>query len=357
MRTRCTDHRAPQALAATLAADRRRLLAATCHRLALPARARLPPAVESQFEKELRRRGLDSASIGDEADTAAATTPRTPLEQQQGGQQQQRRPRPPPSFARDNSDEVPPQLERSRALNSEGLEVGGARRWAAAVGGLGGGVLRRHVSPLSSRPSAMLQCKPPCGSFPPQGLPARAAELLKLGLTFFLAFAPFILVVALAFGGIYFGACVCFAASGARDLRVALASSRAACAALCTVSRQTCCCLYSQAAAGGAPAGPPAWCRRAAPVPSLPCRSLWRRLCARRQPLVRPAAIHRPRHAAGRAHGRPNDPAGPPVKELQPDGALQRVASAPPGCDRAAAAAGRLACPCACPLSSPVLSS
>ncbi|PSC76466.1 conserved oligomeric Golgi complex subunit 5 [Micractinium conductrix] len=114
--------------------------------------------MESQFEKELRRRGLDSASIGDEADTAAATTPRTPLEQQQGGQQQQRRPRPPPSFARDNSDEVPPQLERSRALNSEGLE----------------------------------------------GLPARAAELLKLGLTFFLAFAPFILVVALAFGGIYF---------------------------------------------------------------------------------------------------------------------------------------------------------
>ena len=36
-----------------------------------------------------------------------------------------------------------------------------------------------------------------------QGFLPRATELLKLGLSFFLAFGPFILVVSLAFGGIY----------------------------------------------------------------------------------------------------------------------------------------------------------
>ena len=36
-----------------------------------------------------------------------------------------------------------------------------------------------------------------------QGLPGRASVLLRLGLTFFLGFAPFILVVGLLFGGIY----------------------------------------------------------------------------------------------------------------------------------------------------------
>lgn len=37
-----------------------------------------------------------------------------------------------------------------------------------------------------------------------QGLIPRATELLKLGVTFFLAFLPFIAVVSLAFGAIYF---------------------------------------------------------------------------------------------------------------------------------------------------------
>ena len=36
-----------------------------------------------------------------------------------------------------------------------------------------------------------------------QGFIPRASELLKLGLTFFLAFVPFILVISLAFSGIY----------------------------------------------------------------------------------------------------------------------------------------------------------
>ena len=36
-----------------------------------------------------------------------------------------------------------------------------------------------------------------------QGLIPRGSELLKLGLSFFLAFIPFILVISLAFGGIY----------------------------------------------------------------------------------------------------------------------------------------------------------
>lgn len=116
--------------------------------------------MESLFEKELKRRGLDSASIsGDELTSAKAGNPRAPYEQQQGrGRQQRAAPRPPPSFQGSAfDDEVPPQLARSRALNSEGLE----------------------------------------------GFLPRASELLKLGLTFFLAFLPFIAVVSLGFFAIY----------------------------------------------------------------------------------------------------------------------------------------------------------
>ncbi|KAL4458760.1 hypothetical protein ABPG75_013625 [Micractinium tetrahymenae] len=117
-------------------------------------------AVETAFEKELRRRGMGSGSFSDEEAAARAAAPRSPFhEQQAGGRQQQRAgPRPPPSFRDGDDGEVPPQLAKSRALNSEGLE----------------------------------------------GFLPRAWELLKLGGSFFLAFSPFILAVSLTFGAIYF---------------------------------------------------------------------------------------------------------------------------------------------------------
>lgn len=74
-------------------------------------------AVETQFERELRRRGMDGSGPGD----SYASAPRSPGEQQV--QQQRTGPRPPPSFQREAEDDVPPQLKYSRALNSEGLEV------------------------------------------------------------------------------------------------------------------------------------------------------------------------------------------------------------------------------------------
>ncbi|KAL4435868.1 hypothetical protein ABPG77_000630 [Micractinium sp. CCAP 211/92] len=116
--------------------------------------------MESAFEQELRRRGMGSGSFSEEEAAARAGAPRSPFDQQPAGDRQQQQrggPRPPPSF-RPDDDEVPPQLAKSRALNSEGLE----------------------------------------------GFLPRAWELLKLGGSFFLAFAPFILAVSLAFAAIYF---------------------------------------------------------------------------------------------------------------------------------------------------------
>lgn len=116
--------------------------------------------METAFEKELQRRGMGSGSFSEEEAATRAAAPRSPFDQQQsGGRQRQQRagPRPPPSFRADD-EEVPPQLAKSRALNSEGLE----------------------------------------------GFLPRAWELLKLGGSFFLAFAPFIIAVALAFSAIYF---------------------------------------------------------------------------------------------------------------------------------------------------------
>lgn len=101
--------------------------------------------IESLFEKELRRRGIDASD---------PSTSKGPPEQQRTAT------RPAPGFRGAPSEDdydVPPQLARSRALQSEGLE----------------------------------------------GLIPRGSELLKLGLSFFLAFIPFILVISLAFGGIY----------------------------------------------------------------------------------------------------------------------------------------------------------
>lgn len=100
--------------------------------------------VGKAFKKELERRQI--SSMDDLDDPARVGTSR------RGGYT------PPPPFARGAAtDEVPPQLQRSRALNSEGLE----------------------------------------------GFLPRASELLKLGLSFFLAFGPFIVAVALAFTAIY----------------------------------------------------------------------------------------------------------------------------------------------------------
>lgn len=115
--------------------------------------------IEAAFEQELRRRGMGSGSFSEEEAAARAAAPRSPFDQEPAGSRQQSRtgPRPPPSFRADE-DEVPPQLAKSRALNSEGLE----------------------------------------------GFLPRAWELLKLGGSFFLAFAPFILAVSLAFSAIYF---------------------------------------------------------------------------------------------------------------------------------------------------------
>jgi hypothetical protein len=85
-------------------------------------------SVEDLFEQELRRRGLDPTRSQDEGSDPAAQ-PRSPFKQQQ---QRRPGPRPPPSFRQDE-EEVPPQLAKSRALNSEGLEVGLRGCWLCLV--------------------------------------------------------------------------------------------------------------------------------------------------------------------------------------------------------------------------------
>lgn len=85
---------------------------------------RHPLAVETQFERELRRRGMDANAPAGSAGDSYSAAPRSPFEQQQRAA-----PRPPPSFRGQEDDNVPPQLQYSRALNSEGLEVRQAQ-WA-----------------------------------------------------------------------------------------------------------------------------------------------------------------------------------------------------------------------------------
>jgi hypothetical protein len=110
-----------------------------------------PSDLEEKFKRELERRSI--GSIDDLGEDKASTSFSA------GGvdASQRRATTPPPRFASKGDDEVPPQLRKSRELNSEGLE----------------------------------------------GLIPRASELLKLGVSFFLAFGPFILGVVLAFGLIY----------------------------------------------------------------------------------------------------------------------------------------------------------
>lgn len=99
--------------------------------------------VSALFKKELQRRNISSV---DELDQKSSSR-----DSARAGVS------PPPFFAGTATEEVPPQLARSRALNSEGLE----------------------------------------------GLIPRATELIKLGGAFFLAFGPFIIAVALSFTAIY----------------------------------------------------------------------------------------------------------------------------------------------------------
>ena len=66
-------------------------------------------------------------------------------------------------------------------------------------------MLRQHPHNLCFPLRSLLSvCPfPPPAAACPQGFIPRASELLKLGLSFWLAFLPFILVIALATGGIY----------------------------------------------------------------------------------------------------------------------------------------------------------
>lgn len=97
--------------------------------------------MDDLFKRELEKRQI--SSLDDIPNEPAPTRAQT-------------RATPPPGFAR-QEDDVPDQLKKSRELNSEGLE----------------------------------------------GLPGRASQLLQLGLSFFLAFGPFIAAVVLAFFAIY----------------------------------------------------------------------------------------------------------------------------------------------------------
>ena len=108
--------------------------------------------MDEMFKKELERRQINSVDDIPEqpsSSTQTGTTPQSPFGQRSTAT-------PPPPFAGRN-DEVPPQLQKSRELNSEGLE----------------------------------------------GLIPRVSALLQLGGSFFLAFGPFIIGVVLAFGAIY----------------------------------------------------------------------------------------------------------------------------------------------------------
>jgi hypothetical protein len=102
------------------------------------------------FRKELERRNIASADdIPDESASQAKVGAPQKLPFKGAN--------PPPRFGNSSDDDVPPQLQRSRQLNSEGLE----------------------------------------------GLIPRATELIKLGVSFTFAFLPFFVGVTLAFLFVY----------------------------------------------------------------------------------------------------------------------------------------------------------
>ena len=115
--------------------------------------------INDLFKQELDKRqirSIDDLSNEDSRTNFADGPPPTETVAVSRDRQRQKNAIPPPPFA--NADnQVPPQLQKSRELNSEGLE----------------------------------------------GLIPRATELLKLGTSVFLAFGPFILAVTIAFAAIY----------------------------------------------------------------------------------------------------------------------------------------------------------
>jgi hypothetical protein len=135
--------------------------------------------VGALFKKELERRQI--SSVDDIVDAPSGSGRR-------GGFST-----PPPDYARTATDS---QLERSRALNSEGL----VRWWR-----------RAHTRPPAPRSPPARPRQPPLTPLPTnaprvdlqEGLIPRVTELVKLGGSFFLAFGPFIVGVALAFACVY----------------------------------------------------------------------------------------------------------------------------------------------------------
>lgn len=116
--------------------------------------------INDLFKQELDKRqirSIDDLSNEDSLTNFAGGPPPAEKVAVSRDRQRQKNANPPPPFA-NADDQVPPQLQKSRELNSEGLE----------------------------------------------GLIPRATELLKLGTSVFLAFGPFILAVTIAFAAIYF---------------------------------------------------------------------------------------------------------------------------------------------------------
>lgn len=113
--------------------------------------------INDLFKQELDKRQI--RSIDDLSNDDSQANPDGPGETGVAVRQarQGQNSNPPPPFA-NVEDQVPPQLRKSRELNSEGLE----------------------------------------------GLIPRATELIKLGTSVFLAFGPLILAVTIAFAAIYF---------------------------------------------------------------------------------------------------------------------------------------------------------
>ncbi|KAK9811845.1 hypothetical protein WJX72_011124 [[Myrmecia] bisecta] len=117
-----------------------------------------PPgeSIESLFMKELKKRSIAGSNVAERPkESGTRTEPRDASEP--GARSRQGMPSPPPMFGDMDDSKVPPQLRKSRELNSEGLE----------------------------------------------GLIPRGTELLKLGGSFFLAFLPYVLVASVVFTGIY----------------------------------------------------------------------------------------------------------------------------------------------------------
>lgn len=171
--------------------------------------------LDEMFKRELEKRQISSVDDIAEEPVAAKAAPQS--------RSAERRSTPPPSFA-GQEEEVPPQLKKSRELNSEGLE----------------------------------------------GLIPRGSALLQLGLSFFLAFGPFIVGVVLAFAAIY--------AVRERSVLKYMLSTMSECSAVSILIRAL-----------------------------IRSTGLWGSVCSY-WPTGRAPAILGPSRAVERAHCRPHDP-------------------------------------------------